>query len=206
MGNFEVRGYAEKTLNYDIAVINITFVERSESASTASKRVMKQCEVFLRKMDEIGIKPSDFTVTTDDVSAPRYDDENRYCARRSLRMRTSYDMKSINMIRSITDAMECDAEFSLDYELSNENELHEELRKAAILDSKRKAEEIAATLGLAVKKAKKMGDRSNMDEYGDRLCCCVGDILGLDDFTMSNELGAKETTESETVYITWDVG
>ena len=71
-------------------------------------------------------------------------------AKRRLEIRIPFNMSVINRIRQIVDENEYSIEFSLNYEMSNEYEIREELIKEALLDSKKKAEELAATLGLKV--------------------------------------------------------
>ena len=71
-------------------------------------------------------------------------------AKRRLEIRIPFNMSVINRIRQIVDENEYSIEFSLNYEMSNESEIREKLIKEALLDSKKKAEELAATLGLKV--------------------------------------------------------
>ena len=52
MGTFEVRGNARRTVNYDIAVINIDFIASEKTSTRASEKVLEYCERFLEKVEK----------------------------------------------------------------------------------------------------------------------------------------------------------
>ena len=53
MGKIEVRGYAEKEVNCDLMEITVTFKAKEKTVARASEEVMKQSEVFLKKLKTI---------------------------------------------------------------------------------------------------------------------------------------------------------
>ena len=59
-------------------------------------------------------------------------------------------MEVINRIRQIIDENEYSTRFHIEYELSNEDQIREELLKEALLDSKKKAEDLAEALNMTV--------------------------------------------------------
>lgn len=204
MGLFEIHGQAEKMVNYDIAVINITFTESGATSHLASKMVMRECEQFLEKMNSEGIKVADIILDDDTVSEDRYRDNNSVKASRGLIIRMPYDMAAINRIRQIIDENEYSIEFDLDYELSNEASIHDELLKDALLDSKRKAELLANSMGLTVKGIDSVEtytrSSGKMDWCEQEVArCCIE----APQFLMSNQLKAKEENISETIEVKW---
>ena len=56
MGKIEVRGNAERTVDYDLMKIKIDFHAKEETPDKASKKVMRECEEFLAKLKEIAEK------------------------------------------------------------------------------------------------------------------------------------------------------
>ena len=115
-------------------------------------------------------------------------------------------MSVINRIRQIVDENEYSIEFSLNYEMSNESEMREELIKEALLDSKKKAEELAATLGLkvvGVESLKTYNKSGKIYVAKDRMA--VPARLEAPQFLRSNKLQAKEEKLSETIEVVWTI-
>lgn len=127
-------------------------------------------------------------------------------AKRRLEIRIPFNMSVINRIRQIVDENEYSIEFSLNYEMSNESEMREELIKEALLDSKKKAEELAATLGLkvvGVESLKTYNKSGKIYVAKDRMA--VPARLEAPQFLRSNKLQAKEEKLSETIEVVWTI-
>ena len=102
----------------------------------------------------------------------------------------------------------CQSDIAIEssYKLSNEREIHDELIKQAVANSKHRAEAIAATVGKKI-----IGIKSvSMNSYGeDSIRYC--DMLAPDSLRyekpksldLSNQLAANSTTESESVDVEW---
>lgn len=127
-------------------------------------------------------------------------------AKRRLEIRIPFNMSVINRIRQIVDENEYSIEFSLNHEMSNESEIREELIKEALLDSKKKAEELAATLGLkvvGVESLKTYNKSGKIYVAKDRMA--VPARLEVPQFLRSNKLQAKEEKLSETIEVVWTI-
>ena len=154
MGKIEVEGYAERTVEYDLMEITIGFYEFDISAKEASSEVMNSCERYLAALKKQGIDISGIRLADDNVrSDSRYfDDDNidGYCAHRKLIITAPFDMKLINTLRSISDKLDLQTGFNVNYQLSDCNRIKEELKLEAIRNAKSQAETIAASIDLKV--------------------------------------------------------
>lgn len=208
MGVFEIHGNAKRTVHYDVAVIGIDFVASEKTSYGASSKVMEYCENFLCKLEKMGIDPSHFTLQEDTVSDNRYSDDDRVEATRSIRIKIPFKMDTINAIRDILDNEKCDVHFELDFDLSNEDEIKDELLKEALLDSRQKAEMLADSLGMKVIGIESVETYSRNRNYGDMTwmhceqerCIVSSGVLKR---PKSNELKAKEEILSESIEVKW---
>lgn len=205
MGIFKIDGNAKKTVNYDVAVINIEFVATEKTSFTASAKVMEYCEMFLGEIEKAGMNPAIFTLEDDTVSEENYRDDDKIEATRNIQVKVPFKMEIINAIRDILDYEKYDFHFNLDYELSNEDELKDELLKEALLDSKKKAEQLAETLGMKVKGIESV-ETDVVRYYGAvdwMLCEKERGFLTAPERTKSNVLKAKEKILSECITVKW---
>ena len=94
------------------------------------------------------------------------------------------------------------------YELSNEREIHDELIKQAVANSKHRAEAIAATVGkkiIGIKSVSMDTYKENSIYYCDMLSPSSLNFEKPKSLDLSNQLTAKSTTENETVDVEWIV-
>lgn len=96
------------------------------------------------------------------------------------------------------------AEFTSKYKLSNTAEIHEELMRMAMVDSKSKAETLAEVLNqrvVGIVTASKYGrDNSSINKIPRAGALSIPSFL-----TKSDRLQANTTTESEEITVTWKV-
>lgn len=111
MSIFEIQGQAKRNVNYDIAVVSITFTEKGENSYLASKAVMRECEQFFDKLDVDGITSSNAVLGDDSVSEDRYADSSKVIANRKVEFRIAFNMEVINRIRQIIDENEYSTRF-----------------------------------------------------------------------------------------------
>ncbi len=215
MGKIEVRGYAERKVNYDGMVIDIEFNASSKAGDKASKQVLEQCEEFLGLLEKQGFDISEVQLLEDSVEEERYRSENQYCASRGITLKMKFDMVVVNLIRKMLNNMRAEVCFDVKYYLINSKELHEELLKEALLNAKHKAEVIAETLNqkivklvLADKKSWRydtMDDESD-DDFDEDECIGARALpVTLPDFLKSNQLKSKETMETEEISTIWEI-
>ena len=59
MGKFEIEGYAKRKVKCDLAIVHITFKASGTRAHELSKRVMDECDNFIKEISKLGIKAKD---------------------------------------------------------------------------------------------------------------------------------------------------
>lgn len=207
MSIFEIQGQAKRNVNYDIAVVSITFTEKGENSYLASKAVMRECEQFFEKLDVDGITSSNAVLGDDSVSEDRYADSSKVIANRKVEFRIAFNMEVINRIRQIIDENEYSTRFHIEYELSNEDQIREELLKEALLDSKKKAEDLAEALNMTVIGVKSVEAYSKLNGRTEGIACerSICDYMGVPQFSHSNKLQAKEKELSESIEVKWNL-
>ncbi len=206
MGTIRVSGYAEKRVNADQTVYNITFLSKDVKSSAALDSVKKQCDAFLEKVSETGIDIARIHLDKDGVNENSYYESKAKTSRRVISFRTGFDPKINNRIIEIISQLNLNVEISTEYVLSGWEEIHEELIKKAVMDSKRKAELIAEANGQKVKYISSVSDEMYDDEREDYEGCGLAEpkceIIGN---SLSDKLCARELVETETLYVTWAI-
>lgn len=202
MSIFKIIGKSERKINYDIAIISINFLASGKVTFDASAKTLKDCDKFLEEIEKMGIKPSSFSLDNDEVSEGGYSDDSDYESERCIKLEIPFDMVIINSIHELLNTKKYNAEFELDYKLSNEKKIHMELMNEAVLDSKEKAEKLAKTLGLKLKGVESLVTDNNFDNYD--MMECEGSLKFLSDSPIkSNELKSKDTMIRERVEVKW---
>ncbi len=123
-------------------------------------------------------------------------------------IRMNFDMPFINMILDHIRQQNYDISIESIYELSNEREIHDELIKQAVANSKHRAEAIAATVGkkiIGIKSVSMDTYKENSIYYCDMLSPSSLNFEKPKSLDLSNQLTAKSTTENETVDVEWIV-
>lgn len=212
MGKIEVRGTAERTVDYDLMKIKIDFHAQEETPDEASKKVMRECEEFLAKLKEGGFDLSAIALKSDDVQQSyNYRNDTQvecYNASRELELVCKFNMKLINEIRSITNDMKSKVGFRVSYLLSKENDIMNELLKEALVDAKNQVEMLAESIGQKVKgliSADKKEPKSDSVYVGEVLCmslCCEQEV---NEYENSDELVATNTTLTEHIFTVWEI-
>ena len=213
MGKLEVRGSASKTVEYDLMKIVVDFHALEKTAKEASQKVMHECEEFLGILKNKGIDISKISLSKDrvdrSVSYCNGEEAEYYRANRVLEIETDFNMKMINDIRTIIDNNNAQAGFDVKYELSNEDNICQELMIQALKDAKKQAEELAHAIDQKVvglisadKNAPKQ-DAICIDEVS-----CLLQLTGEREmfYEHSDELSPSNVTFTETIFTTWEIG
>lgn len=212
MGKLEVRGSASKTVDYDLMRIKLDFHAKENTAKEASQKVMHECEELLGVLKKGGIDISNISLSKDSVdrSVDYHNDGEReyYRANRILEIESEFNMKMINNIRSITNSSNAQVGFHVDYELSNEEAIRQELLTEALKDAKRQAEVMAQAIDQKVVgliSADKNVPKQDLVFVGEVLCmslCCEQEVETYDN---SDELSPSNKTYTETIYTIWEI-
>lgn len=210
MGTIEVNGYAIRKVHYDAMEIKISFISDANTSEKASKQVMEQCELFLEKIEEIGIDIDKIQIADDVVRKSSYRDDYHFSAEREILMKTKFDMKFVNVIRDILHTLKAETEISTNYILLEKDQIHAELLREALLDSQKKAKDIAETLGLEVIKLVS-ADKNGRRGYDSGMKCLQEDVVAcpsiqIPDFLRMNKLQSREIIEMEDIIVVWEIG
>lgn len=213
MGKLEVRGSASKTIDYDRMKIKLDFHTKESTAKEASQKVMRECEDFLGILKKGGVDISNISLSKDSVDrgVDYHNDGEReyYRANRILEIESAFNMKTINDIRSITNNCNAQVGFHVDYELSNEDMIRQELMIEALKDAKSQAEVMAQAID---QKLVGLISADKNDPKPDAVFDCEVLCMSLscdDDeeetYDNSNELSASNNTYTETIYTVWEI-
>ncbi len=203
MGVFELRGNAQKEEECDLMKINIDFEAKGKNAAECSEKVMKECERFLEEVEKIGINASEITLSNDEVSTPRYSEDDKLVAERSLQIKKAYSMPLINSIRSILQNGKYDFEMDVDFEVMDEEKIHIELAQEALAKSRNEAEKIAESLGMKIEGVKSVREPNYGDSWAVCECECAYGGLAESNYKRSDQLGANTKKISVDIEIKW---
>ena len=203
MGKIEMKGYAEKEVNADIAEYTISFVSLERKASISGNNVKNQCELFLNELKKNRFDIGQIHLSEDGISEDRYrNNDAAMDAKRVISFRTGFDPAINNLITDIISESNLNAEISVNYSYSKTNELHDELLKEAVINSRRKAEMIAEATGQKVKDIDSVSDQGYVNEEEVMECCCKY-TGGVSRDELFSKLSGKVLKETETIYVTW---
>lgn len=204
MGEIEVKGFAERKVPYDVISLYITFCDKSMDAANASQKVLLECEKFLDILEKDGININNIKIVEDSVNRNGFSDEIQYDAIRKIKMEFGFDMEIVNHIRQILMIEKMHIEIYTEYEVSNLSEIHKELMKMAMIDSKNKAETLAEVLGqrvVGIINASKDGIKDNSATIFENVARCEMPMF----LAKSDKLQADTTTEIEEITVKWKV-
>lgn len=146
MGTLKIEGKSIKEFPYDKIELRIKFRTEEDTASKALEKVMKQGEEFLSILNENGISIEQVKIGSDDTRHESYRDKPFVRVEREFLIKTDFDMNFSNQVRALIQDKEYDVDMSSQYLLSNQHEIHNQLLKEAIADSKKMAEFIASEM------------------------------------------------------------
>jgi len=202
MGKLTITGKAEREVSYNAVELSVTFYVRSKTTAEALRIIMEQSEKFLDLITSNGVNIKDVHIGENSIDQRYDDDELEVRASREMTIRLKFDMAFLNSLMNIIREQDFSVDLDCDYHLTNRTEIHMELLKEAIADSKKKAEIIAEIMG-----QKLIGiDSVEHDRHSDMewMCCeheralpCGGPPR------LSNQIEAPITTESETIEVVW---
>ena len=212
MGKINVRGIASKTVEYDLMKIKIDFHAQEKTATEASEKVMRECEDFLGTLKNGGIDISNISLMKDSVDHSidycNEGEKDYYRASRVLEINSKFDMKMINNLRAIANASKAQVSFHVDYKLSNEDTIRQELVTEALKDAKKQAEVMAQAIDQKVVgliSADKNAPKIDTDCFAEVLCMGSLSCGEVEEYDNSNELSPSSGTYTETIYTTWEI-
>ena len=202
MGKLSITGKAEREVSYNAVELSVTFYLHAKTTAEALQIVMEQSEKFLELVTAAGVDMKDIHIGDNSVDQRYSDDELKVHASREMKIRLRFDMAFVNALMDMIKELDFAVDLDCDYHLTNRAELHMELMKEAIADSKKKAEIIAEIMGQKI-----IGiDSVEHDRHSDMewMCCeQERDVIYAGAAPLSNQLEAPITNESETISVVW---
>ena len=202
MGKIKVRGYAQEKVEVDKCEYNICFECTNSLQEDAIKRVNDNCELFLTKLKESGVDLKDIRLTGDDISDSYYQ-KNKKSYSRCISYTSDASVKTNNFILNLIKDNKIVADVRTNYFYSKKEELHKELLRRAVEDSRENAEIIALANNNKVISIDYLTfDRYDYDDVliEDRNVCMPNSVG-----CISDELSNSLEVESEELYITWNI-
>ncbi|MGN1416242.1 MAG: SIMPL domain-containing protein [Oscillospiraceae bacterium] len=208
MGEMNVKGYAEKKIECDIIEYSLSFHAQGRTEAAALGAVNDELERFLTLIEEKGVKPDMFRIEENHTNRKYYSDKDTFPfeAVRKVSLTLPLDSAAVNWILHFLSDNGFKAETQESYICSTLNELHKELLKLAVRDSKEKAELLAQTLGKKLLGIKQLETKNGMleenmyceQERGISVMAACGSAS-----SNSSRIKSPVRTESEEVDITW---
>lgn len=169
------------------------------------EKVLAQCEEFLSLMHEEGISADSIRIGDNSVDQEYENKELDVCTTREVKMRLPFDMEFMNYVMSLLQEKQFDMDIDTDYLLSNKTEIHNNLIKEAIEDSKSKASFIVDAMGQKLTGIDSVKIGQDYDSRIDYMFrkeerprrACFGAL------PHSNKLQSPVTEEYESVEVVW---
>ena len=136
MGTLKVVGKARKEFTCDIMYIKLSFKAWGDDTAQAIETSMSQCDLFLDLLEKQGIDINLIHMSNADVSQDMYDDKLEISSERKIELRMPFDMNAINRLSEIIKENRLKVDMEISFKLTNMLEVHEQLLKEAVFDSK----------------------------------------------------------------------
>lgn len=175
MGKIKINGSAKKEFKADIMKVDISIATAGETAASAINKGKKETEKLLQLLVDLGFELSKVSMENDHISNPsRYDDDKCYHFEKEISFTSSANLA---LLESISDGIirnEIRATYDETFCLSNMESAKKSVLQDALLDSKKKAEIIAETLGqkvVGIESAKCDEYREDTESEIEYMCC-----------------------------------
>ena len=214
MGAITVTGFAKRSVAYDRMIITVTFHAWAKTTDQVLTEIESQSEKFLQILKDEGFGIKSIQMKNTDLDEKKNNGSDKsfdisVSGSKSLLLDSPLNMKVINGIQDVIKENKMDASFSVSFYLSDTEELHRELLKEAIEDSRKKAEIIAESVGekvIGIEEA----------QNGERIMGSIKKRGGEENYydimtifsrrkSLSAELAALQTEEKEIIEIVWTI-
>lgn len=210
MAELNIKGRATREVKCMESVHKFKFSKKGTSFAEATEKLDEEVEKFLSEAEEIGIKASSFKTEGIVSEYDTYPEETemRYSADQVISFKAAVALKLTNAFLQMIYNKKLDVEYNERHNFSNYSEIHKDLLKEAIEDSRRKAEMIASCAGkklLGIKKVDTNIDRYNLlpDACTEVLCEVIADAQSAR--RLSDDLQPAVSKETEDVVVVWEM-
>ena len=162
MGKLKLRGYAKRNFTADLMEVTLTVSTDGETAAYAINKGKKESEKVLELLAELGVDLSKVMMKNESVSEPsRYHDNDCYGFEKNISFMTNASLQLLERLSLGIAEREINATYRERFCLSNADNISKQVLQDALIDSRKKAEAVAETLGQRV-----VGiDSAKCDEY-----------------------------------------
>ena len=209
MGTLHIEGNAYRMVEYDGMKLTIKFEFHKDTTTEAHKAMIEQSEEFLNMLEKIGIPAKNINMGDCSIGQYEYDYDNETTpdaqAKREFVLRLGFDMTLLNEISNLITQKGFFASLECDYFNTKAKEIHDELLKEALVDSKRKAELIADSMDKKIIGINTLKhDRYSSDYAYNEIKCTKTHGISLNtDMLVSNTLKPPVEVDSERVEVEW---
>lgn len=208
MGEMTIKGYAERRVECDIVEYTLEFKADGMTIPEAVQAVNTELEHFLEIMEKSGVTADMFELE-DNITSEKYnseEEEKPYYSKRKISIRMPLGTQSINNMMQHIAEYKLNVVLSEVYYCSNMAEVHQELLKEAVNDSRNKAELIASFTGQKIKGIKSV--ITNYAEYERELMRKRDKELGIHRIgechvSRADKLSSPTTDQEESVEVVW---
>ena len=205
MGTIKVTGMAKRRVIADEISYRISITAEDVQQAKALSKVKEDTEVFLKELKDNGFDIRNIHLEEDNIRSQHYDRHELKTVTRTLQFRTGFDAAVSDFILSVIEEKKITAFLETEYSYSKEGELHGELLKEALLESRRCAEALAEANGQKVKYIESVTDdryhevEVKMEESADM----ARPMMSFKRNDLSSELSGKEIEREESVNAVW---
>lgn len=201
MAKLHVRGTARREFPADRFTFQITVFGAGATAGMAAESGRASVEDFLRKAsDVLHIAPEQFTLE-DESLTESYGAEAGYRFSKSMSLVTDADLQTVAALSKLTEQMR-HVTYRLEYGCADMAALEQEVMRAAIADSRAKAEQIAAGLGAEITGAGDVRFEVPDDAGRPEMLRCAAAYGACND--MAAQMQLPVVTVSKEIFIVWE--
>ena len=208
MAELIVKGHAAESVVCDTARYSITFKKDGRTAADATAKMNREIELFLSTLEKEGLEAGGFSMGNVTVNEKyRYGDSKElfpYQAQRTIDITLELNAATSNALLQLIADEGLDVEYSESHSVSNLPEVHKRLLKAAMEDSRAKAEMLAECAGKKLLGIKKVDTnfREHWEDDNDEVLRCAAPLAPKKP-ALADKLKAPTVEEEEEIEVIW---
>ena len=201
MGKLTIVGSSKKECSCDIMYITLTFKTWERDTAKALAQTKSQCDDCLQILEQNGIPVDKIHISDDEISQSMQNNVLLVSVSRKIKLRLSFNMVFLNSLSEIIRKSSYTVDMNTSFSLSNKEEIHHQLIKDAVLDSRKRAEIIAQTMNQNIVGIKTL-HRYSGNTHDDNTYYDIMSIFSKKS-SISDKLSAPLCTETEQVEVEW---
>ena len=199
MGTISLESRAQGIFQADRTRFTFTFSSKSTTVSDAVNELQTQCQTFLKILEKEGIDISKIRFESDDISQDY--SSSKFTAKRKVSFNTEFNMQFNNHLINLIKESNHNISLSTEHMLSNYADIHNDLLKKAIADSKKQAELIAESMGTKIIGYQSINPHLNRTMHEHPESCGIRSLAK--SIVVDDCLSPPQKTEHEHITIVW---